>query len=395
MKNPFSKKRSKGQVGLVISDKDEICVSGYTSLDKCPEIMTACRRIAELIGSITIHLMDSKPSGDVRIQNELSRMVDITPTKHMNRKQWVESFVQTMLLSGRGNAIVLPHTRRGILTDLEPIAASRVNFIPDGFTDYKVQIDGRTFDPEDVLHFRFNPDPYYLWKGQGVTVQLRDLAQNLKQASGTINSFMKSKWKPSVIIRVDAFDDAFSDPDKRDKLLKNYIETDQVGQPWVVPGEEIQIETIKPLSLKDLAISETVELDKRTVAAILGVPPFLLGVGEYKKDEWNGFVMHTIKSFCIDIQQELTRKLIISPQWYWKFNVLALMDWDLQTISLVFGSLSDRGFITGNEVRDRLGMNPLDGLDEPRILENYLPWDMSGLQKKLLGNDTDTGSGEE
>ena len=24
------------------------------------------------------------------------------------------------------------------------------------------------------------------------------------------------------------------------------------------------------------------------------------------------------------------------------------------------------------------------GLDEFRILENYLPWDMSGLQKKLI-----------
>ena len=59
----------------------------------------------------------------------------------------------------------------------------------------------------------------------------------------------------------------------------------------------------------------------------------------------------------------------------------------MQTIANVFGSLSDRGFITGNEVRDRLGMSPLDGLDEPRILENYLPWDMSGLQKKLIGND--------
>jgi hypothetical protein len=112
-----------------------------------------------------------------------------------------------------------------------------------------------------------------------------------------------------------------------------------------------------------------------------------LGVGEYKKDEWNGFIQSKIRTMCISIQQELTRKLLLSPDWYWKFNTLSLMDWDLQTIESVFGKLSDRGYITGNEVRDRLGMSPLDGLDELRVLENYIPFDMAGMQKKLVGSD--------
>ena len=63
------------------------------------------------------------------------------------------------------------------------------------------------------------------------------------------------------------------------------------------------------------------------------------------------------------------------------------MDWDIKTIAEVFGSLSDKGIITGNEVRDRLGMNQLDGLDELRILENYIPSDMIGQQKKLIQGD--------
>ena len=59
------------------------------------------------------------------------------------------------------------------------------------------------------------------------------------------------------------------------------------------------------------------------------------------------------------------------------------MSWDIQTIASVFGNLSDRGFITGNEVRDQIGMSPKEGLDELRVLENYIPYEMSGLQKKL------------
>ena len=80
----------------------------------------------------------------------------------------------------------------------------------------------------------------------------------------------------------------------------------------------------------------------------------------------------------------MTKKLIQSPKWYIKFNILSLLDWDVQTISTVFCALADRGFVSGNEVRDKMGMSPKEGLDELKVLENYLPWDMSGLQKKLV-----------
>ncbi len=389
MKIPFLRDKKKNpQIGVVLGGKDDsICVSGYTSLDKCPEVLTGCRRIAELIGSITIHLMNNTEQGDVRIVNELSKMIDITPMPNMTRSTWVQSFVLTMLLQGRGNAVVLPHTRGGYLRSLEPIAAGRVAWQPIGYSDYSVFIDGKEYRPDDILHFVYNPDPIYLWKGQGINVSLRDIANNLKQAEATKKGFLESKWKPSVIVKVDAMTDAFSSPEGREKILEDYIRMDGEGKPWIIPGEQIDVETVKPLTLADLAISDTVEVDKRTVAAVLGIPPFLVGVGEYDKNAWNAFVQNTVRPIALSIAQEMTRKLILSPNWYLKFNTLSLMDWDLETIANVFGGLSDRGFVTGNEVRDRIGMSPAEGLDEYRILENYIPYDMSGKQKKLIQGD--------
>lgn len=380
----------KRSIGYVLgTDFDNLCCGEYVSLDKNPEIMTACKKIAELIGSMTIYLMENTSKGDVRIVNELSRKIDIDPIQTMTRSHWMQSIVMNMLLYGEGNSIVVPHTYGGIIQSLEPIAPFRVSFMPKGssYRYYYVQIDGIQRKPEDLLHFTYNPDKMYLWKGRGIQVCIRDIAKNLKQATETKNAFMSSKWKPSVIVKVDGLVDEFSTKEGRQKILEDYIKAQNVGEPWLVPAEQFQVEQVKPLSLKDLAIDSSVEFDKRTIAALLGVPPFLLGVGTFNRDEWNNFISTTIMTLVKSIEQEMTRKLILNPKWYLKFNVLSLMEYDLQTISTVYTAYGDRGWVSGNEARDRLGMSPVDGLDEYKVLENYIPIDQSALQKKISGNE--------
>ena len=55
----------------------------------------------------------------------------------------------------------------------------------------------------------------------------------------------------------------------------------------------------------------------------------------------------------------------------------------IEKLSKVGNEGYSRGYITGNEVRDWLGMNPKDGLDELIVLENYIPLEDVGNQKKL------------
>jgi HK97 family phage portal protein len=249
---------------------------------------------------------------------------------------------------------------------------------------YYVSIDGIQYSPDEVLHFVHNPDQYYPWKGKGFTVYLRDVANNLKQAAATEKGFMESKWKPSVIVKVDALTEEFASQSGRKKLLESYVDSAEVGEPWLIPAEQFSVEQIRPLSLADLAISDVVKLDKATVAAVLGVPAFLLGVGNYNQKEWEMFVNTTVLSIVTELQQEMTKKLITSPKMYLRFNYWSLLNWDIQTISNVLLAGSDRGFISGNEYRDRIGFEPREGLDELRVLENYIPVDMSGAQKKLI-----------
>lgn len=381
---------SNSSVGLLVVDPDDGCIvcPGYTSLADNPEVFTACRRIASLISSMPIMLMANGENGDVRIFNELSRKIDIEPNTRMTRRTWMEAIVMNLLLYGRGNSVVTVHTWGGNIRNLTPVPASQVSFIPsaDG-RDYRIQIGAKTYHPDDVLHFVDNPDKNYPWKGKGTQVVLQDIVTNLKQATATKKGFMSSKWKPSIIVKVDSMIDEFSSPEGRQKLLDSYVKSADVGEPWLIPAEQFSVEQVRPLSLADLAISDSVEIDKRTVSAVLGVPPFLLGVGEYDQKAWNAFVSGTVRIIAQEIEQELTKKLILSPSWYLKFNIRSLMDWDLETIANVFGELRKQGVVDGNEVRDQIGMSPREGLDELVMLENYLPTDRLGDQKKLIQGD--------
>ena len=362
--------------------------AGYTRLSDCPEIQTAVLRIAELIGSMTIYLMNNTENGDERIINELSRKIDIEPCKNMTRMEWMTAVVMNLLLHGDGNSLVVPHTSDGILTDLEPIAASRVTYQPVGnsYKDYRVLVDGKAHDPSEVLHFTYNPDPYYLWKGRGITVTLKDIANNLKQAQKTENAFMKSEWKPSIIVKVDGLTEEFASPEGRARLLKDYIQPSVPGAPWMIPSEAFSVEQVRPLTLSDLAIRDTIELDKKTVASVIGVPAFLLGVGEFKREEWNNFIQTKVRAIALGIQQEMTRALILSPKWYLMLNFWSLMDYDLQSVSSILLAGADRGYVCGDEWRDRMHMAPA-GLKEYKVLENYIPYEDSGKQKKLIQDE--------
>ena len=250
-------------------------------------------------------------------------------------------------------------------------------------------MDGVQHNPDDFLHFVWNPDKRFPWKGNGITVALRDIAKNLKQAGTTKQGFMESKWKPSIIVKVDAIGDEFADPEKRRNILDDYVATSRAGEPWILPAEQFQIEQIRPLSLNDLALKDSVELDKKDVASLLGIPPFVLGVGQYNKLEWDNFINTVIMSICKILEQEMTRKLILSDKWYWKFNVSSLYSYDLKSISEVYLQWFRNGLIIGNEARDKIGLPPMEGLNKLVMLENFIPVDRLGDQKKLKDDGED------
>lgn len=364
-------------------DWDTLECMGYTTLAHNPEIVAAVDTIARLIGSMTIHLMENTKDGDVRIRDELSRKVDINPNSNMTRSNFIHWIVKSLFLDGNGNVIVWPDTRRGILRDLNPMPPSVVSFLPDGW-GYKVVLNGKEYSPDKLLHFVINPSSNTPWKGEGYRVVLADVANNLKQAARTEKGFMESKWKPSIIVKVDALVEEFSSPEGRKKLMDSYASSAEVGEPWLIPSEQFSVEQVKPLTLSDLALSDMVTLDKKTVASIIGVPSFVLGVGTFNRDEWNNFINSQIMPIARMIEQELTKKLLYSPNRFFRFNSWSLFSYSITELVSAGAEMVDRMALRRNEWRSWVNMPPDPEMNELLALENYVPAEKLGDQKKLI-----------
>lgn len=383
---PRAEPAQKRSIALVTQNNWETleCL-GYTSLAQNPEICTAVDTIARLIASMTIHLMENTDDGDVRVKNELSRKVDINPNNNMTRSNFIHWIVKTLMLEGSGNAVVWPEYKRGILRDLKPVPPAFTAFVPEGLWDYRVVIAGKEYAPDRFLHFVLNPGNYYPWKGDGYHVALADVANNLKQASATEKGFMSSKWKPSIIVKVDSLTDEFSNKEGRAKLLADYIESNEAGEPWLIPADQFSVEQVRPLTLSDLALADFVQLDKRTVAAILGVPSFVLGIGDFQRDAWNNFINSTIMPIAKSIEQEMTKKLLYDPAWFFRFNPWSLYNYSITEMVSAGAEMVDRMALRRNEWRSWVNMPPDPEMNDLLALENYVPADKLGDQNKLNG----------
>lgn len=365
-----------------------LCKDGYRPLVECPEVQMCIGVYADLISSMTIHLMANAEGGDVRVKNQLSRKLDIEPARDMTRMTFIQTIVRTLLGAGDGNQITIPrYNREGLLEDLRPIPPQMVSFDPVG-ESYEIIVNGIRYRPDEVLHFVINPDVAMPWRGAGFKVSLRDVVGSLRQANATRDALMQSP-APSLIVKVDGLTEEFSSPEGRKRLGAQYYDSTEAGQPWFIPAEAFSVEQVKPMTISDLAIDKNLDLDRRSIAAIFGVPAYMVGVGEFNLAEYQHFLSTRVMAVAKEIEQELTKKLLISPDMYWRFSARSLYNYSIGDMVAAGSEMVDRMAMRRNEWRDWMGLPPDPEMNELLALENYIPADRLGDQGKLTGGDKD------
>jgi HK97 family phage portal protein len=283
-----------------------------------------------------------------------------------------------------GNSVVYPVLKEGILDNLIIWNIENVSYSGNE-EEYEIEYKLQRFDPNELLHFVLIPDDLFPFKGAGFVPIVKDAIANIVQANTTKTGFLQSKWRPSLIIKVESDAEGMQVKEERQKILNSYVGDTESGEPWIIPASEIDVKEVRPLSLQDLAIQEGLQLDKKAVAAAFGVPAYMLGVGDFKKEEYNNFVSSVIMPIAKVIEQELSKKIVYSPKWYFRFNSQSLMQYDLGELTTHVKEMVAGGLMNRNEGRNKFDMSPVEGLNEFIVLENYIPVDKVGEQKKLDG----------
>ena len=103
--------------------------AGFTPVSKNEEVKKCIHKIADLVSSMTIFLMQNNPTGDVRLKNALSKKVDIYPNNNMTRKNFIYKIVVDMISTG--NSVIFPKIKNGLLDNLIIWDANSVSFQGD------------------------------------------------------------------------------------------------------------------------------------------------------------------------------------------------------------------------------------------------------------------------
>lgn len=383
---PHKREVAVGTTGIAFTSPDAwkvLCGDGYRPIMKCPEVQMCINVYADLISSMTLRLMRNTERGDIREKNELSRLLDINPNRYMTHMTFFQTIVRALMENG--NQITYPAYRDGgYLTSLKPLEPMRTSIVPIGDDDYFVNYAGRVLQPDEVLHFILNPDPDQPFIGKGYQASLRDIVRSLRQANATRQALQESP-APSIIVKVDGLTEEFRSPEGRAKLGAQFIDASENGRPWFIPAEAFSVDQVKPLNMTDLAIKDSLELDKRSIAAIFGIPAFLVGVGEFRLEEYQLFVTTRLMAVARIIEQTMTKGLLWSEDLYLSFNPRSLYNYSLNDLVNVGKEMVDRMAMRRNEWRDWMGLPPDSDMDELLALENYVPADRLGDQKKLNG----------
>lgn len=131
----------------------------------------------------------------------------------------------------------------------------------------------------------------------------------------------------------------------------------------------------------DAQFIETRRYTNEDLARFFRVPGHMIGIRDNQpranvEQESIDFVTHTVRPWCVRIEQEINRKSFITePGVAAEHNVDGLLRGDLKSRYDAYGKGRIGGWLSANDVRRREGMNQIEGGDTFMVPMNMVPAD--------------------
>ena len=309
----------------------------------------------------------------------LERLLNVQPSRLIGAATWKELVVRSILLEGdHANRIVRKGSRAiGILPARSIIRMMK----KEGTTFYTLDLptdDGslsRTdhviVQQDNVLHFTGAGQSPFFDRAPSV---VRDVLRSAIDLYKTQENFSLEFFKHPPYARIVALTD-YEKVDESDAITfgeswdRNYNKASHMGKPAVLARKFREIVQLS-LNLREMQMTEGKSFQIEDIIRAFGIPGFL--VNHADKGAWgqgmteiaNAFLRYTLMPYIVRIENELNRKLgsdQISISIDTNDFTRATEKERYEYIQKAIGNGNTPGFITINEARAMLGLDPVEG----------------------------------
>jgi len=338
----------------------------------------ACVRvIADAISGLSFKLYFDDGTNKRQVVAHYSNYVLNEPNPYQTKFDFMTFMTAQLVLKGNAYAYI-KRDERFIATALHPIVSDTVSaYLMDGEMFYRINAPGfpSVVPASDMLHFKgLSTDNVLVGKSPIVmhaeTLGI-DLAAIKSSAAvyknGTLKFLLKSQSK---------IDAAQAAPLR--KSLDDVIEGNQ--RSTVLPhGVEMEKLSMTP---EEAQYIQARQFSAEEIARIFGVPASMIGAKDGIKSsveqEYQDFYSRTLMSYCINIEQELRRKLLTENDktfYYFKFNFNSLLRASANDRADFYNKGIRGGWLSPNEARAFEDAEGFDNGGKYYVEANLIPAD--------------------
>lgn len=350
--------------------------NGYTGKVSAMNI-SAAYRCAELISdSIAMLPIEvSKPS-----LRQLFQGNDL-----MSKYTFIKLLIQSVLLKGNGFAYIerSDDGKPFNLVYLDPSQVT-INYNREKRELYYIanSITSNRIYPNDMLHFVKNS--YDGINGLSVLSFARTSLTIAAATEKSASKFFEGGCNLSGILTVNSI----LNQEKRNQIRGSWQQAYTDGGSGLAILEGNMSYSPVQLSNKDAQMLESRQYNVQDICRFFGVSPVL--VGDLTKASFSTleavqseFLVHTLQPYIVMLEEEFNRKLGNGKNVV-NFDENSMLRSDKSAQATYYTQLVNTGIMSINEVRQELGYEPVDGLDEHHIAYN-------STEQSIVGNTSQVG----
>lgn len=291
-------------------------------------------------------------------------------TDHMVQTKFifVKNLIKDVLIYGNGYAYI-ERDKSGVPIRLKYIPAedcivyyNQYKYYDDIYY-YVPKFNRRYIEPINMVHVLMNSKDGILGKG------ILDFAKEAINLAGYTDKAAQEYFKNGMSVQgiIKSADKQRLRPDQREQIRQGWNSVE--GSIRILEGG-LDYQQVQSNS-REAELTANRIFNVQEIARFFNINPVLLN--DLSKMAYNTieqanleFVTHTLSPYIVGVEEELNRKLVLPKdkgKFYIDIDEESIIKSDKNSLSTYLGSLVDKGIITRNEARLKLGMPPLEGAD--------------------------------